>query len=171
VQDFGVDRLDIFRNNEIDIDKVEKYDGIILSPGPGLPSEAYNLLPIIKRYSSSKRILGVCLGQQAIAEAFGGKLINISKVFHGVATKMVLQPPIHYLFEGVPLIFEAGRYHSWVVDSEGFPSCFRINALDESCQIMALSHRELDVCGVQFHPESILTPHGKQMIFNWLKRF
>ncbi len=171
VQDFGKHHIEIFRNDEIEVDEVDRFDGIILSPGPGLPKEAHNLIPIIKRYYSTKRIFGVCLGQQAIAEAFGGKLLNISKVHHGVATRMLVQPPFHYIFEGIPIVFEAGRYHSWVVDSEGFPSCLRIDAIDEECLIMALSHREFDVCGVQFHPESILTPHGKKMIFNWLNKF
>jgi anthranilate synthase component 2 len=170
VQDFGVHRLEVFRNNEISVEEVNRFDGIILSPGPGIPSEAGNLLPIIKRYSPCKKIFGVCLGQQAIAEAFGGKLLNISRVYHGVATTMLLQSPPHYIFEGIPVKFEAGRYHSWVVDTDGFPPCLRIDALDENGQIMALSHREFDVCGVQFHPESILTPMGKKIIFNWLKR-
>lgn len=170
VQDFGVHRFEVFRNNEISVEEVKRFDGIILSPGPGIPSEAGNLLPIIRRYSPCKKIFGVCLGQQAIAEAFGGKLLNIRRVYHGVATTMRLQSPPHFIFEGIPGEFEAGRYHSWVVDTEGFPPCLRIEALDENGQIMALSHRKFDVCGVQFHPESILTPVGKNIIFNWLKR-
>lgn len=170
VQDFGEHRLEVFRNNEIPVEEVNRFDGIILSPGPGIPSEAGNLLPIIRRYSPSKKIFGVCLGQQAIAEAFGGKLINIRRVYHGVATTMRLQSPPHYIFEGIPGEFQAGRYHSWVVDTKGFPPCLRIEAVDENGQIMALSHREFDVCGVQFHPESILTPVGKKIIFNWLKK-
>ncbi|HHV03653.1 MAG: aminodeoxychorismate/anthranilate synthase component II [Bacteroidales bacterium] len=169
VQEYGVHRFEVFRNNEISVDEVDRFDGIILSPGPGIPSEAGNLLPIIQRYSPSRKIFGVCLGQQAIAEAFGGKLLNISKVYHGVATTVWLQPPIHYIFEDVPTKFEAGRYHSWVVDPDRFPPCLKIDALDESGQIMALNHRNLDVCGVQFHPESILTPEGKKIIFNWLR--
>lgn len=171
VEDFGRHSIEVFRNDQIEIEKVERFDGIILSPGPGIPSEAGNLLPIIERYSKTKRIFGVCLGQQAIAESFGGALINIDTVYHGVASKMILKQPIHYIFEGIPETFEAGRYHSWVVNPDGLPNCLRIDAVDENGQIMALSHTEYDVCGVQFHPESILTPNGKQIIFNWLKRF
>ncbi len=171
VEDFGRHSIEVFRNDQIEIEKVERFDGIILSPGPGIPSEAGNLLPIIERYSKTKRIFGVCLGQQAIAESFGGTLINIDTVYHGVASKMMLKHPIHYIFEGIPETFEAGRYHSWVVNPNGLPTCLRIDATDENGQIMALSHKEYDVCGVQFHPESILTPNGKQIIFNWLKRF
>ncbi|MGE0079393.1 MAG: aminodeoxychorismate/anthranilate synthase component II [Bacteroidales bacterium] len=171
VEDSGQHSIEVFRNDQIEVDMVERFDGIILSPGPGIPSEAGNLLPIIERYSKTKRIFGVCLGQQAIAESFGGALINIDTVYHGVASKMILKQPIHYIFEGIPETFEAGRYHSWVVNPDGLPSCLRVDAIDENGQIMALSHTEYDVCGVQFHPESILTPNGKQIIFNWLKRF
>ncbi len=171
VEDFGQHSIEVFRNDQIEIDMVERFDGIILSPGPGIPSEAGNLLPIIEQYSKTKRIFGVCLGQQAIAESFGGALVNIDTVYHGVASKMILQQPIHYIFEGIPETFEAGRYHSWVVNPDGLPNCLRVDAIDENGQIMALSHTEYDVCGVQFHPESILTPNGKQIIFNWLKRF
>jgi anthranilate synthase component II len=171
IKKYGKHKLDVYRNNEISVDEVHKYDGIVLSPGPGIPSEAGNLLPIIQKYKDTKRIFGVCLGQQAIAESFGGTLINISTVYHGVATRMILQSPVHYIFDELPMEFMAGRYHSWAVSSEGFPSCLKVDALDESGQIMALSHTEFDICGVQFHPESILTPLGKQIINNWLDKF
>lgn len=171
VEEFGVHQVDVFRNDQILVEDVFKYDGIVLSPGPGIPCEAGNLLPIIEEYSQTKRILGVCLGQQAIAEVFGGSLLNLSTVYHGIATKMEVAEPVHYLFNNIPKQFEAGRYHSWVVNPETLPMCLQITATDENNQIMALCHNELDVCGVQFHPESILTPNGKQMIFNWLRKF
>lgn len=163
--------VDVIRNDKIRIEDVEKYDGIILSPGPGLPSESGLLIPIIEKYKESKRIFGVCLGQQAIGEVFGGKLENLEEVYHGVASPIKILEPKHYLFDGLPNSIEVGRYHSWVVSRKDFPSCLRIDATDEDGQIMALSHKELDICAVQFHPESILTPAGKQMIFNWLKNF
>lgn len=163
--------VDVYRNNKIDINDIEKYDGIMLSPGPGIPSEAGLLLPIIERYSPSKRIFGVCLGQQAIGQVFGSGLINMSRVFHGVATPVNLLQPLHYIFDGLQQRIEAGRYHSWIVDETNFPECLQINARDDEGQIMALSHKTFDVCAVQFHPESILTPDGKKIIFNWLKKF
>ncbi len=164
-------QVDVYRNDKISMDEVDNYDGILLSPGPGIPSEAGLLLSIIERYSSTKRIFGVCLGQQAIGEVFGARLVNLSKVFHGVATPVNILQPRHYLFEDLPSQIEAGRYHSWAVDQENFPDILQINALDETGQIMALSHKTFDVCGVQFHPESILTPEGKKIIHNWLKKF
>ena len=164
-------QVDVYRNDKISMDEVDNYDGILLSPGPGIPSEAGLLLSIIERYSSTKRIFGVCLGQQAIGEVFGARLVNLSKVFHGVATPVNILQPRHYLFEDLPSQIEAGRYHSWAVDQENFPDILQINALDETDQIMALSHKTFDVCGVQFHPESILTPEGKKIIHNWLKKF
>ncbi|HCT30688.1 MAG TPA: aminodeoxychorismate/anthranilate synthase component II [Bacteroidales bacterium] len=171
IRKYGKHKLEVFRNDEISVDEVSRFDGIVLSPGPGIPSEAGNLLPIINRYKDSKRIFGVCLGQQAIAESFGGQLVNITTVYHGVATKMTIQQPTHYLFDELPLEFMAGRYHSWVVDPNTLPTCLKVDALDENEQIMAVSHKEFDICGVQFHPESILTPFGKQIINNWLDRF
>jgi anthranilate synthase component II len=171
VQSIGNHHVDVFLNDEIPLDNVTPYDGIILSPGPGLPSESGLLKQLIDRYKSSKRIFGVCLGQQAIAEVFGGSLVNLSQVYHGVATRITFTNPRHYLFEGLPDTIEAGRYHSWVVDNETFPGCLKIEALDNSGQIMALSHKEFDVCGVQFHPESVLTPKGLDIIANWLKMF
>lgn len=171
VKKIGGHDVDVFRNDEIALEDIDKYDGIILSPGPGLPSEAGLLIPLIKRYYSTKRILGVCLGQQAIAEAFGGSLDNLNTVFHGVATPISISKPSHYLFSNLPSQIEVGRYHSWVVSKEHLPSCLAIDAEDEQGEIMALSHREYDVCAVQFHPESVLTPDGLTMIENWLAKF
>jgi anthranilate synthase component II len=171
VNEYNQHQTDVYRNDQIDLADIDKYDGILLSPGPGIPSEAGRLLEIIDLYKESKRIFGVCLGLQAIAEVFGGSLLNTKKVYHGVATNINLQKPGHYLFDGLPDSFQGGRYHSWVVKKETVPSCLRIDALDDEQYIMAMSHNELDVCGVQFHPESILTPLGKEIVFNWLKVF
>ncbi len=167
----GGHTVDVYRNDEIALEDIDKYDGIILSPGPGIPVEAGLLLPVIKKYYSTKRIFGVCLGQQAIAEAFGGTLLNLDTVYHGVASSIEVKIPRHYLFNGLPAMLEVGRYHSWVVSKETLPTCLTIEAEDENGNIMALSHKEFDVCGVQFHPESVLTPHGYEMIENWLNRF
>jgi anthranilate synthase component II len=171
VNEFNHHRTEVFRNDRIDLDDIAQYDGILLSPGPGIPSEAGRLLAIIERYKDSKRIFGVCLGLQAIAEVFGGSLLNTKKVYHGVATNINILKPVHYLFEGLPDGFQGGRYHSWVVKKDAVPACLRIDAIDDEQCIMAMSHRDLDVCGVQFHPESILTPPGKEIVFNWLKGF
>ncbi len=171
VQNNGDHEVDVFLNDEIPLEKVAGYDGIILSPGPGLPAGSGLLMQLIDRYKFTKRIFGVCLGQQAIAEVFGGTLLNLSKVYHGVATKITFNQPKHYLFDGLPDFIEAGRYHSWVVDSVSFPECLKIEAVDNEGQIMAISHNEFDVCGVQFHPESVLTPAGPYIISNWLNKF
>jgi anthranilate synthase component 2 len=166
-------KVDVYRNDQIPMEKVKEYDKIILSPGPGIPVEAGILLPLIKEYAASKSILGVCLGHQAIGEAFGGKLTNLSSVYHGVATPVnILKHPVHEgvngLFNGLPETFEVGRYHSWIVSKEGFPEELEITALDENGFIMALQHKKYDVQGVQFHPESVLTPKGEQLMRNWL---
>ncbi len=171
VKDYGKHTIDVFRNDQIGLEEVNAYDGILLSPGPGLPHEAGNLKPIIENYYDSKRIFGVCLGQQAIAEVFNGKIYNLNEVHHGVSARVEILQPRHYLFDGLPASIEAGRYHSWMVSMDGFPRCLNINARDDQGRIMALSHKTYDVCGVQFHPESILTPSGKEIIFNWLKKF
>ncbi len=170
VREAGAFQVVVKRNDELTLDEVVDYDGIILSPGPGLPDEAGLLLPLLERYKSSKRIFGVCLGLQAITQSFGGRLINISKVYHGVATPIHINEPAHYLFKGLSKTFMAGRYHSWIADKNGFPDSLQIEALDDEGSIMALSHRNWDVCGVQFHPESILTPDGKRIIMNWLDK-
>src|SRR6476660_8952208 len=155
-------KVDVYRNDQIPLEKVRSYDKIILSPGPGIPSEAGALLPLIKEYASSKSILGVCLGHQAIGQAFGGELINLSSVFHGVATKIEVRSQESGvgspLFNGLPSELEVGRYHSWVVSKENFPDELEITAEDEKGYIMAVRHRDFDVQGVQFHPESVLTP-------------
>jgi len=178
-------KVDVFRNDEIALEKVKDYDKIILSPGPGIPEEAGLLLPLIKEYASTKSILGVCLGHQAIGQAFGGTLTNLSTVFHGVATKIQIgsresgveidpnsRSPIHdsrfNLFDGLPKEIEVGRYHSWVVDDKNFPSTLEVTARDANNFIMVLEHKTYDVQGVQFHPESVLTPDGEKIMRNWL---
>ena len=158
------------RNDEIEPDEVEKFDKILLSPGPGIPVEAGKMMEIIERFSPTKSILGICLGQQAIGEVFGGKLENLAQVFHGVSSFAVAKVNDEPLFQNVPTHFEVGRYHSWVVSKEDFPAELEITSVDENGQIMSLRHREFDVRGVQFHPESILTPQGKKMIENWIKK-
>jgi anthranilate synthase component 2 len=185
------EKVDVYRNDKIPLEKVNDYDKIILSPGPGVPSEAGLLLPLIKEYASTKSILGVCLGHQAIGEAFGGTLTNLTSVFHGVATPVSIvkhemsnvsgtilndnkgsRSTIHNsrknLFEGLDKTFNAGRYHSWVVSREDFPSDLEITAEDDNGFIMALQHKTYDVQGVQFHPESVLTPDGEKIMRNWL---
>ena len=161
-------KVDVYRNDKISLEKVNDYDKIVLSPGPGLPEEAGLLLPLIKKYAPAKTILGVCLGHQAIAEAFGSKLENLSNVYHGVATKCILSNGDRKLFKGLPDVFEAGRYHSWIVSDKNFPEELEVTARDENGYIMALQHRKYDVQGVQFHPESVLTPAGEQILRNWL---
>src|SRR5688572_22701209 len=162
-------KVDVYRNDQLPLEKVKEYDKIILSPGPGVPQEAGLLLPLIKEYASSKSILGVCLGHQGIGEAFGGKLINLSTVYHGVATNCQLSIANCQLFKGLPDEIEVGRYHSWIVSDENFPDELEITARDENNFIMALQHKKYDVQGVQFHPESILTPKGEDIMKNWLK--
>jgi anthranilate synthase component 2 len=158
----------VFRNDELELAELEKFDKILLSPGPGIPEEAGLLKAIIAQYAASKSILGVCLGQQAIGEVFGGTLTNLDKVFHGVATKVTQSVTDETLFDTLPNEFEVGRYHSWVVNSNDFPEVLEITSVDETGQIMSLRHKTLDVKGVQFHPESVLTPHGKTILKNWL---
>lgn len=161
--------IDVYRNDKITIEEVDKYDKILLSPGPGIPKEAGILLDLIKTYAASKSILGICLGHQAIAEAFGGELYNLPNVYHGVETTMRITDPYEDLFKNVPVEFTAGRYHSWNVVKETLPNCFTITAQDEEGIIMGISHKIYDVRGLQFHPESVLTAEGKKMISNWLR--
>lgn len=160
-------QIDVYRNNEIELSQVNKYDKILLSPGPGVPKDAGVLLDLIKKYSATKSILGVCLGHQAIAEAFGGKLVNLNSVFHGVATSVQITKQ-DKLFNNIPEIFMAGRYHSWIVEKETIPSDIEIICQDSAGSIMALRHKYYDVKGLQFHPESILTEYGSQIIRNWI---
>jgi anthranilate synthase component II len=162
--------VDVYRNDRIDLERVKAYDKIILSPGPGIPTEAGLLLPLIKEYAASKSILGVCLGHQAIGEAFGGTLVNLDEVYHGVAMPCTLTNTSSPLFEGLPQTFEVGRYHSWVVSRQNFPAELEITAEDSLGYIMSLQHRSYDVQGVQFHPESVLTPLGESIMRNWLKQ-
>ena len=188
-------KVDVYRNDQLPMEKVNDYDKIILSPGPGIPEEAGLLLPLIKEYASTKSILGVCLGHQAIGQAFGGTLINLSTVYHGVATEIVVgnresgvgsqesgvgsqesgvgsqESGVHSpLFMGLPDRIEVGRYHSWIISDENFPEELEVTARDENNYIMALQHKKYDVQGVQFHPESVLTPMGEAIMRNWLKK-
>ena len=162
-------KVTVLRNDQFELPQLEEFDKIVLSPGPGIPSEAGLLLPVIRKYATSKPMLGVCLGHQAIGEAFGAKLTNLSDVFHGI------QSPINivaddYIFGGLPKEgLLVGRYHSWVVDNDGFPSCLEVTAVSQEGQVMALRHRDLDVHGIQFPPESVLTPDGAAIVGNWLK--
>ena len=160
---------EVWRNDQFALEDVAAYDQILLSPGPGIPEEAGLLLPLIKAYAPSKRILGVCLGQQAIAEVFGGTLLNLGRPMHGIATPVRVLDAGEPLFKACPNPLPVGRYHSWVVNPEGLPDTLRVTAVDDEGQIMALRHQQYDVCGVQFHPESVLTPDGKQIIKNWLE--
>ena len=158
----------VARNDEVSLDEVSGFDKIILSPGPGLPGEAGLLKEIIRVFAPSKSILGVCLGHQAIGEVFGGRLVNLTRVFHGVATRINTTDNLSVLFKGIPEFFEAGRYHSWIVDKEKLPDCFEITSVDNEGTIMSLKHKEYNIEGVQFHPESVLTPLGEKMIENWI---
>lgn len=167
VNELGVE-TDVFRNDKISLEEVARYDKIILSPGPGIPGEAGILTDVIRCYAPTKRILGICLGEQAIGECFGAKLLNLPEVFHGVCTAVKVVAP-EKMFEGLGDTFEAGRYHSWVVSREDFPDCLTVTAEDAEGRIMALVHKTYDVRGVQFHPESILTPAGKEMMKNWIE--
>jgi len=158
----------VYRNDEFSIDEVKNFDKILLSPGPGIPDEAGLLKEVITIYATTKSILGVCLGQQAIGEVFGGSLINLEKTYHGVATKINTTVNDEFLFNDLKNPIEVGRYHSWVVNPNGFPDILEITSIDENGQIMSLRHKKLDVRGVQFHPESILTPFGKKILENWV---
>lgn len=175
VKELGAE-VTVLRNDTFQLSDLEEFDKIILSPGPGIPSEAGLLLNVVKTYAGRKPMLGVCLGEQAIGEAFGGKLTNLSDVFHGVQTPVFVRnkelqgqgEAPEYIFDGLTDELPVGRYHSWVVDSEGLPECLEITATDSEGYIMALRHKEFDVHGIQFHPESVLTPDGKTMIANFL---
>jgi anthranilate synthase component 2 len=166
VKELGAE-VAVVRNDQFRLEELEQYSKIILSPGPGIPSEAGLLLDVIRTYAGRKPILGVCLGHQAIGEVFGAKLENLSDVFHGVATPchIIADDPI---FSGLERDITIGRYHSWVVSCEGLPDCLEVTAVSDEGQIMALRHRELNVRGIQFHPESVLTPDGRKMLQNWM---
>lgn len=182
VKELGAE-VNVLRNDKFRLEELEVYDKIILSPGPGIPEEAGLLLDVIRTYAGRKPMLGVCLGEQAIGQVFGGKLVNLSEVFHGVQTEMILNEELRtkneelglkttvatdVLFKGLPDRIPVGRYHSWVVDTKDFPEALAITAISPEGQIMALRHREYDIHGIQFHPESVLTPDGKTIVGNWL---
>jgi anthranilate synthase component II len=169
LQECGMD-CTVLRNDKFLLEDVAAYDKILLSPGPGIPEEAGLLLDVIRTYGNSKSILGICLGQQAIAEVYGGKLFNLKKPVHGTATPLKIVTKDEPLFKGLPERFMIGRYHSWAVDRLDFPEALEITAVDDDGVIMALSHKEYDVKGLQFHPESVLSEHGKKLIENWLNK-
>lgn len=168
VKKLGYHDVEVHRNDCIPLAEIERFDKIILSPGPGVPAESGILLDLIRTYAAHKSILGICLGEQAIAEAFGGTLVNLPKVHHGVSSEIqVLEPDV--LFKGLTGKLLVGRYHSWAAEKTTLPECLKITAVDEEGMIMALAHKTLDVRGVQFHPESVLTPEGEKMLQNWLQ--
>ena len=167
VQEILGRKVDVYRNDAISLDDVGAYDAIILSPGPGLPSDAGIMPALIRRYAPEKPILGVCLGHQAIGEAFGGSLENLAQVYHGVETAIAVTDAEEPLFRDIPSEFQAGRYHSWAVRSAGLPAGLKVTAVDANGAIMAMSHRQYNVRGVQFHPESIMTAHGRKMLENF----
>lgn len=166
LEDLGCEVV-VKRNDQLKLEEVDDFEKIVLSPGPGIPDEAGLLKEIIAKYAPTKSILGVCLGQQAIGEVFGGKLINLEEVYHGVATKIILENG-EPLFEGLPREIVVGRYHSWVVDPQ-LPDVLEATSFDENGQLMSIRHKTYDVCAVQFHPESVLTPQGKEILKNWLR--
>lgn len=168
VKELGAE-VTVLRNDQFEMDMLERFDKIILSPGPGIPSEAGLLLNVIKEYAGKKPILGVCLGHQAIGECFGAKLTNLSEVYHGVATPINITKD-DKLFEDLPKQIEVGRYHSWAVSQEDLPNSLEVTSVSEEGFIMSLRHKKYDIRGIQFHPESVLTPVGKKIIENWLKR-
>jgi anthranilate synthase component 2 len=159
----------VVRNDKIDLQAVASFDTIVLSPGPGLPADAGIMPQLIQQYAPTKRILGVCLGHQAIGEAFGGKLYNLKNVYHGIASPIQVIDKNNILFENVPVELVVGRYHSWAISTEGFPKELKVTAQDDKGVIMAMSHHTYDVHGVQFHPESVMTDYGKQILKNFLR--
>ncbi|MDG1433928.1 MAG: aminodeoxychorismate/anthranilate synthase component II [Saprospiraceae bacterium] len=161
-------KIDVYRNDQITLKEVGAYDTIILSPGPGVPKDAGILMDVINEYATTKNIFGVCLGMQAIGESFGGGLANLEKVHHGVQTLIIKTEDEEPIFKDVPTAFEAGRYHSWVVEKEKLPDCLQVTAIDKKGIVMAISHKEYNVRGVQFHPESVMTPDGKTMLRNFI---
>lgn len=167
VKELGAE-VSVVRNDQFRLPKLKPFDKIILSPGPGIPTEAGLLMDVIDAYASVKPILGVCLGHQAIGEYFGGKLTNLSQVFHGIASTISITAP-DYIYKELPAQVQVGRYHSWVVDNEGLPDCLEVTSVSEEGQIMSLRHKQYDVRGIQYHPESVLTPEGRKIIANWLK--
>lgn len=169
IESISGEKVEVHRNDKIALQEINRFDKIVLSPGPGVPEEAGILKEVIREYAGKKSILGVCLGHQAIGEVFGGTLVNLDRVFHGIATDINLEVKDEPLFKDLPKKFQGGRYHSWIVDRASLPECFEITASEENGQIMAMRHKQFDLRGVQFHPESVLTEHGLQIIGNWLK--
>ncbi len=165
----GAEQIEVARNDQISVHEAARFEQIVLSPGPGVPAEAGIMLELIKTAAPLRRILGVCLGHQAIGEAFGARLQNLEEPIHGRSTSLQRLPVSAPLFEGLPETFSVGRYHSWVVDRASVPNCLEVLAVDEAGEVLALKHRHHDVTGVQFHPESILTEHGRAMLKQWLK--
>lgn len=158
----------VVKNDEVNMDEANSFDKILFSPGPGIPDEAGQMIDVIKHFAGKKSMLGICLGHQAIGEVFGGKLKNLSKVYHGVSTPVEITDTKHYLFRGIPQRYEVGRYHSWVVDEKNIPQEISVIATDDAGMVMALAHNKYDINGVQFHPESIMTEHGDTLIRNWV---
>lgn len=167
VKELGAE-VSVVRNDQFCLPELKPFDKIILSPGPGIPTEAGLLMDVVDAYAPVKPILGVCLGHQAIGEYFGGKLTNLSQVFHGIASTISITAP-DYIYKELPAQVQVGRYHSWVVDNEGLPDCLEVTSVSEEGQIMSLRHKQYDVRGIQYHPESVLTPEGRKIIANWLK--
>jgi anthranilate synthase component 2 len=161
--------VDVFRNDKISVEDVAKYDKILLSPGPGIPEEAGIMIDLLAEYKTSKSIFGVCLGHQAIGEAFGAKILNMGEVLHGVTTNCIIQDSNEVLFQNIPKEFDVCRYHSWTVVPETMPADLKITAVDDKGLIMAEAHQKYDIRGVQFHPEAYLTQHGVKMVENWMK--
>lgn len=177
VKSIGPYEVDVCLNDQVTLEQAAAYDKIILSPGPGIPEEAGILLPLIRAFAATKSILGVCLGHQAIGQAFGAQLVNLSKVYHGVSTTIHIAEDASntslqrsFIFDGLPASFEVGRYHSWILSDDKFPGTLAVTARDENGHIMALQHSLFDIQGVQFHPESIMTPVGRTIMENWLER-
>ena len=168
IKSLGYEDVNVYRNDKIELSQIDQYDKIILSPGPGIPYEAGLMMQLIEQYADKKSILGVCLGHQAIGEAFGGTLENIPTVFHGVQTAINIVSE-DYIFAGLPKQIQAGRYHSWIVSNKNLPADIEVTAIDDQGDIMALKHKKFDLHGVQFHPESILTPDGKRIIQNFIE--
>ncbi|UKJ07474.1 anthranilate synthase component II [Solitalea lacus] len=170
VEEIGGVQVEVYRNDKISLEDVDNYDKIILSPGPGLPEEAGIMPQLIKTYAGKKPILGVCLGHQAIGEAFGAKLFNLSRVLHGIASPITIVDTDEVIFKNVPQGVNIGHYHSWAVDNENLPQDLVVTAVSDDGTIMAMRHRHFDIRGVQFHPESVLTEHGRTMLENWIRK-
>ena len=169
IQEILGHKVEVIRNDAIDIERVADYDVVVLSPGPGVPKDAGIMPELIKKYAGTKPILGVCLGHQAIGEAFGGELENLTEVYHGVETPVKVTTQKSVLFKDLPEEMQVGRYHSWAVKTDNLPDCFEVTSVDTNGAIMSMRHKEHEVYGIQFHPESVMTPEGKQMLRNFLE--